>query len=146
MFQNINKDSGIGKSYNSDFMEMDGTYKHNIIIPLMSTYGAEPKSICSVNEYIGDCAETNPYAWNQFEDLLEACDVASALSKELIYHLTFHSNHYENCHDWDVSVPWYHIEMTLISSDIDGFESLWYSLTHVTISPTCQFEIKHYPS
>ncbi len=36
--------------------------------------------------------------------------------------------------------------MTLISLDDDGFKSLWYPPTHATISPTCQFEIKDYPS
>ncbi len=62
VFQNINQDSGIGKCYNLDFMEMDGTCKHNIKIPLMFTYGAEPESMCNVNEYIGDGAETKPNA------------------------------------------------------------------------------------
>ncbi len=37
------------------------------------------------------------------------------------------------------------LKMPLICSYIDGFNSLWYPLTHATISPTCQFNIKDYP-
>ncbi len=35
--------------------------------------------------------------------------------------------------------------MCLILSDIDGFCSLWYLPTYVSLSPTCQFEVKDYP-
>ncbi len=38
------------------------------------------------------------------------------------------------------------LKMSLISSDINGFKSLWYPPTHASISPTCQFVIKDYPS
>ncbi len=38
------------------------------------------------------------------------------------------------------------LKMSLISLDVNSFKSLWYPLTHATISPTCQFEIKDYPS
>ncbi len=37
------------------------------------------------------------------------------------------------------------LKMSLISSDVYGFKSLWYPPTHAKISPTCQFEIKDYP-
>ncbi len=38
------------------------------------------------------------------------------------------------------------LKMTLISSDINGFKSLWYPPTHALISPSCQYVIKDYPS
>ncbi len=38
------------------------------------------------------------------------------------------------------------LKMSLISSDIDGFKSIWYPPSHVTISPSCQFKIKDNPS
>ncbi len=75
-------------------MEMDGTYDHNIEIPLTFTYGAEPESICNVNEYNrkGPAVKTN--ACNHFKDLLEACALAGGLNQELISNLTLHSNEY----------------------------------------------------
>ncbi len=36
--------------------------------------------------------------------------------------------------------------MSLISSVINGFKSLWYALTHASIPPPCQFVIKDYLS
>ncbi len=44
----------LNKLYRPEFMEMDRTYGHNIEIPLTFTYGAEPVSICIVNEYNGE--------------------------------------------------------------------------------------------
>ncbi len=61
-------------------MEMDGTYDHNIEIPLTFTYVAEPESIFNVNEHNrnGPAVKTN--ALNCLKDLLEACAVAGDLN------------------------------------------------------------------
>ena len=75
-------------------MEKDGTYDHNIEIPLTFTYSAEPESICNVNEYIGEGSVVKTNALNCFKDPLEACAVAGGFNQELIFHLTFHSNKY----------------------------------------------------
>ncbi len=72
---------------------MDGTYNHNIKIPLMFTYGAEPYSICTVNEYNGEGPTVKTKALICFKDLLESCAVMGS-SGELIAHLMFHSNKY----------------------------------------------------
>ncbi len=42
LFQDINGDCVINPLYKLDFIEMDGTYDHNIEIPFTFTYGAEP--------------------------------------------------------------------------------------------------------
>ncbi len=36
--------------------------------------------------------------------------------------------------------------MSLILSDVNGLRSMWYPPTYISISPTCQFEVKDYPS
>ncbi len=94
VFQYINKESGLDLSYNSDFMEMDGTYKHNIKISLTFTDGAEPESICNVNECNHDGPAIKPNAKNQFKDPLKTCVAASGLNREMILHLILHSNQY----------------------------------------------------
>ncbi len=66
MFRDMNEDKSLDVSYNLDFMEMDGTFKNNIEIPLTFTYGAEPESISNVNEYKGDGPAIQPSALNQF--------------------------------------------------------------------------------
>ncbi len=38
------------------------------------------------------------------------------------------------------------LKMFLISLDVNGFQSLWYLHTQVTLSPTFQLKIKDYPS
>ncbi len=38
------------------------------------------------------------------------------------------------------------LKMSLIFLVMNSFKSLWYSPTHASISPTCQFVIKDYPS
>ncbi len=48
-FQDINKECVIYPSYKPKFMEMDGTYLHNIEIPLTFTYDAEPESTWNIN-------------------------------------------------------------------------------------------------
>ncbi len=62
---------------------MNGTYDHNIEIPLTFTYGAEPESIFSVNKYIGKGPVVTTNVLNCFKDPLEACAIAG-LSRELI--------------------------------------------------------------
>ncbi len=56
--------------------------------------GAAPESICNVNEYNGDGSAIKSSALNKNKDPLEACAVAGGLNRELISHLTFHSNQY----------------------------------------------------
>ncbi len=56
----------------------------------MFTYSAEP--ICTINKYNGEGPAVKTNALNHFNDLLEACAVAGGLNRELIAHLTFHSN------------------------------------------------------
>ncbi len=106
-------------------MELDGTYKHNIDIPLTFTYGAESESMCNINQYNGKGPGVTTNALNCFKDLLKACAVAGGLNRELISQLTFHSNKY-NCgkvdyskgtfvgYNWtnisNVSMPWYSIK------------------------------------
>ncbi len=51
LIEDIKNKFVLDKSYRPEFMEMDGTYSHNIKIPLTITYGIEPESICNVNEY-----------------------------------------------------------------------------------------------
>ncbi len=41
LFRDTIKDHAIDPLYKPEFMEMDGTYVHNIEIPLTFTYGAE---------------------------------------------------------------------------------------------------------
>ncbi len=54
LINDINNKCVLNKSHRPEFMEMDGTYDHNIEIPLTFTYGAEPESICNINEYNGE--------------------------------------------------------------------------------------------
>ncbi len=77
LFQDINKDYVIDPLYKPEFMEINGTYVHNIEMPLIFTYGAEPGSICNVNKYKrkGPAVTTNALC---FKDLLEACMVAGS--------------------------------------------------------------------
>ncbi len=37
-------------------------------------------------------------------------------------------------------------KMLLVALNVEGLKSLWYPPTHASISPTCQFKIKDYPS
>ncbi len=58
------------KSYNPDYMEMDGTYGQNIQIPLPFTYGAVPESIFNCHVY------NKPGCLIRFKDPLKAYAVA----------------------------------------------------------------------
>ncbi len=75
-------------------MEIYGTYDHNIEIPLMFTYSAEPESICNVNEYNREGPVVKTNALNCFNNPLVACAVAGGLNQELISHLTIQSPQY----------------------------------------------------
>ncbi len=96
LIDEINNERILVRSCRPEFMEKDGTYDHNIEIPLTFTCTAEPESTCNVNKYIkkGPVVKTN--VLNHFKDMLEACAVAGGLNQELISHLTFQSN--ENAH------------------------------------------------
>ncbi len=163
LFRDIYKDHVIDPSYKPEFMEMDGTYAHNIEIPLTFTNGAEPESIYNVNEYNRKGPVDTINTLNHLKDPLKACVVAGVLNRELISQLKFHSNKYahgkiDHSDGMFVGYKWFFnsiaemhrflgilLKMSLISSDVDGLKSLWYLLTCATISPTCQFEIKDYP-
>ncbi len=54
------------------FLEIDGTYDHNIEIPLNFTHGAEQESICNVNKYNQKGPVVTSNALNHFKDSLEA--------------------------------------------------------------------------
>ncbi len=75
-------------------METDGTYDHDIQIPLTFTYGAIQECMCNYHFYNGPGPAIRDYALNRFKVSLEACTLAGDLDCELIPHLTFHSNYY----------------------------------------------------
>ncbi len=128
------------------------------------TYGAEPESICHVNQYNrkGPAVTTN--ALDCLKDLLDAFAIAGSFNRELISQLTFHSNKYAcgkeddskgvfvgyKCTNVSIAEMYQFIrillKMSLISLDVNGFKSLWYLPSHAMIAPTCQFKIKDYPS
>ncbi len=78
------------KLCNPEYMEMDGTYDHNIHFLLRFTYVAVPESIC--NHHV--CNKPGPTirnnALNRFKNPLEACAVAGGLNSELMPRLTFY--------------------------------------------------------
>ena len=82
LFQDINKDCGIDRLYKLEFMEMDGTYEHNIAILLTFTFGAELENIWNINKYNGKGPAVTTNALNPCKDLLEACAVAGNLNRE----------------------------------------------------------------
>ncbi len=75
-------------------MEMDGTYDHNIEIPMNFIYGAKSESICNANKYNRNGPAVKINALNHFKDPLETCVVAGSLNRELISQLIFYSNKY----------------------------------------------------
>ncbi len=77
-------------------MEIDGTYDHNIEIPKTFIYSAKSESICNFNECNREGPAVKTVTLNHFKDLLEACAVDGGLNRELITHLTFHSNKYSH--------------------------------------------------
>ncbi len=68
LIKDINGECKLDKSYRPEFMEMDGTYDHNIKIPLTFTYSVEPESICNVNEYDGEGPVVKTNVLNHFKD------------------------------------------------------------------------------
>ncbi len=75
------------------------------------------ESICNMIEYngVGPVVKTN--ALNCFKDSFEACAVAGGLSRELISHLTFHSNKYthgklDHVHGTFVGYKWTSISLS----------------------------------
>ncbi len=73
---------------------MDGTYDHNMQIPLTFIYGEVPEIKCNHHVYIGCGPKIRDNALNRFEDPLEASAVAGSLNCELISNLTVHSNEF----------------------------------------------------
>ncbi len=70
LFQDIDEGHIINPLYKiAEFMEMDGTYVHNIEIPLTFTYSAEPKSICNVNKHNQKGPSGTINEFNCFNDL-----------------------------------------------------------------------------
>ncbi len=82
---------GEGKSYNPEYMEMDGTCDHKIQILLTFTNGVVPENMCNQYIYNGPGSATGDNALNRFHDPLVACAVAGGLHHELISHLIVHS-------------------------------------------------------
>ncbi len=126
---------------------MDGTYDHSIKIQRSFFYGAEPKSIYNHCQYNWWGPAIRPNALNHVKEPLEACGVAGGLRRELILHLILYCNqnaHLEVNHLNDTFAGYkcnnisitkiYHfpgmlLEISLISSDVNGFKSFWYPLT-----------------
>ncbi len=86
MFQDINKEISINVCHKPGFMEMDGTYKHNIEILLNFTYRDESESICNVRECNSKGPSNQTNALNHLKDLFKECAVAGGLNIELISH------------------------------------------------------------
>ncbi len=130
-------------------------------MPLMFNNNKESDNI-SINESYNESGPAiKDGALNTFKSPLEACTLAGGLNRDLISHLTFHSNEYvhahldENnvlcCYKWTniTILKMYHfpktiLNMSLVLSDVNRYWSLWYPATYASLSPTCQFEIKGY--
>ncbi len=73
---------------------MNGKYDKNIKMLLTFTYSKEPEKIINYIKNNGCGPSIKGNALNRFKSLLGACAVAGGLNRELISHLSFHSNKY----------------------------------------------------